>query len=662
MGALRRGSKGIFDGRLHAMSEPASSATAGGASGAHQRKLAAILCADVVGFSRLMGEDEAATYDALRRLRGAIDPMIVAHSGRIVSTAGDGLLADFASVVDALSCAIEMQRIAGDLNAASPAKRHLQLRIGVNLGDVIVADDNDLYGDGINIAARLEALAAPGGICLSHTVYEQVKNKLDLDYRPLGRHRVKNIAESVRVYAVGAAAPASVARRFTRWRVLSVVGVAGIGIAAGLIVLVLDRSPTHEPSTAGFAVEAPAVATLAAPARLAERTPIAVLPFKNLSPDTGQDLFTDGITEDIINALGRFSNLLVSAKSASFQFKGRNVSPEAVGRALDVRYLVEGSVRRAGDQLRITVELTEAATGFHLWSDVYNADLKDLFAIQDKITERIVGAAAVKLTRLERDRVLRKPTANLAAYEYVLRGRADLTNPTRAANDEAQALFQRAIDLDRNYAAAYAALGGAHLEAVVSGWTEFQDQELERAEAFAQKALALDPATLRAYQVLAGIYDYRREFDRALAQIDRALAINPSDALNFLERGTILVWWGKPAEAVPWLEATLRIDAANSRAANELGIARYLLGQYGDAIAAFDRALAGNPGRFVQVLAHPVLVAAYARLGKQQDVERERAIIGHLAPFFDAEAFAAQFGTKEARDDVLAGLRAAGFR
>ncbi len=642
------------------MSEMASPAATGRAhSGTHQRKLTAILFADVVGYSRLMGEDETATYDALKRLRRTIDPLIAGHAGRIVSTAGDGLLADFGSVVDALSCAVEMQQTARDLNAESPPERNLQLRIGVNLGDVIVADDNDLYGDGINIAARLQALAAPGGICLSHTVYEQVKNKLDLDYRPLGRHRVKNIAEPVRVFAVGAPAAAA-ARLLARWRALVAVAVAGIGIAAGLIVVEIDRS-SHS-SAVGAAVAAPVVAMLAVPARMAERTPIAVLPFKNLSPDVGQDFFADGITEDIINALGRFSNLLVAAKSASFQFKDRYVSPEEAGRTLDVRYLVEGSIRKSGDKLRVSVGVTEAATGFHLWSDVYNAELKDVFTVQDEITQRIVGAAAVRLTRLERDRVLRKPTANLAAYEFVLRGRENLINPTRAANDEARALFQRAIDLDPNYAAAYAALGWAHYEAVVSGWTEFPDDEVKRAESLAQKALALDSATTNAYRLLARIDVFRRDYDRALVQIDRALALNPSDAENFVERGWILLWSSKPAEAVPWLEGTLRLDGANVLAASNLGVAKYFLGQYAEAVAALDRALARSPGRVLQVHSQAVLTAAYARLGRQQDVERERAIIARLSPFFNAERFAGQFGTKEARDDMLAGLKAAGFR
>ena len=258
------------------MSETAAPAPAETASGGHQRKLAAILCADVVGFSRLMGEDEGATYDALRRLRRAIDPLIAGQGGRIVSTAGDGLLAEFGSIVDALSCAVEMQRAAGGLNAEMPPERHLKLRIGVNLGDVIVADDNDIYGDGVNIAARLETLARPGGVCLSHTVYEQVKNKLDLEYRPLGRHRVKNIAEPVAVFAIGPAAPSAVAVAFARWRAAISAGLAASLVIAGLGVWLIERPVPRE---------APAVAAPAGAPRLAGRTSVAVLPFKNLSGD-----------------------------------------------------------------------------------------------------------------------------------------------------------------------------------------------------------------------------------------------------------------------------------------------------------------------------------------------------------------------------------------
>src|SRR5437660_7938483 len=529
-----------------------------------KRKLAAILHADVVGFSRLMGEDEAATHEALGKLRHAVDPLITAHAGRIVGTAGDSLLADFSSVVDALSCAVEMQQAARAINDPIPSDRRLELRIGVNLGDVIV-DGDDIFGDGINIAARLEALAQPGTVCISHTVYEQVRNKLDLNYRPLGSHRVKNIAEPVRAYAVGI--PAAAPRPRKAWRPL----VAGAGAAAlvvaGLIAWGLYAGAGRELLGLGITPKPVEVASLAAPARLAGRPAVAVLPFKNLSGDAGQEFFSDGIAEDIITALGRFSNLLVVAKSASFQLSGQNLAPGEIGRQLDARYLLEGSVRRAGDRVRVSAELIEAATGRQIWSEAYDAEVKDIFGVQDDIARRVVGAAAVKLTRFERDRALAKPTASLAAYEYVLRGREFFSHATRDSNDEAQDMFQRAIDLDPSYAAAYAEFGLSIIEAVVSGWTEFVGDDLSRAETLAQKALSLDPASTTAHRLLAEVHMSRGRFDLALGQIERALEINPSDAESFLTRGSILMWAGRAAEALPWIEGALRLDRANARTA-----------------------------------------------------------------------------------------------
>jgi adenylate cyclase len=495
-----------------------------------RRKLAAILHADVAGFSRLMGEDEAGTHGALR---GAVDPLIAAHGGRIVGTAGaagDSLLADFSSVVDALNCAIEMQRASRGINDPIPPERRLELRIGVNLGDVIV-DGEDIFGDGVNIAARLEALAQPGTVCISQTVYDQVRNKLDLDYRPLGSHRVKNIAEPVRAYSVGVGTAAPRPRRGRR-PLVAVTGAVALA-AAGLVAWALYAGAGRELFGFGAAPKPVEVASLAAPARLAGRPAVAVLPFKNQSGDAGQDFLSDGIAEDIITALGHFSNLLVIAKSASFQFKDRNLGPAEIGRLLDARYLLEGSVRRAGDRVRVNAELIEAATGRHVWSEAYDAEVKDIFGVQEDIARRVVGAAAVKLTRFERDRVLAKPTNSLAAYEYVLHGREFLSHRTRDQNNEAQKMFQRAIDLDPNYAAAYAALGEAYYETVVSGWTEFREDEIERAESLAQKALALDPATTSAYRLLSNVNMYRRRYDLALGQIDRALEINPSDAESY---------------------------------------------------------------------------------------------------------------------------------
>jgi TolB-like protein/class 3 adenylate cyclase/Tfp pilus assembly protein PilF len=627
--------------------------------GSRKRKLAAILHADVVGFSRLMGEDEVGTHRALGELRGAVDPLITAHGGRIVGTAGDSLLADFSSVVDALSCAVEMQRASRAINDPIPPERRLELRIGVNLGDVIV-DGDDIFGDGVNIAARLEALAQPGTVCISQTVYDQVRNKIDLDYRPLGSHRVKNIAEPVRAYAVGV--PVAAPRRRRGRRPLVASAGAAVLVVAGLIAWVLHSGAGREFLGLVTAPKPIEVASLAAPARLAGRPSIAVLPFKNLSDDRNQDYFSDGVTEDVITALGRFSKLLVVAKSASFPFKGSNASPPEVGRLLDARYLLEGSIRRGSDRVRVNVELTEAATGLHVWSEVYDAELKDIFTVQDDIARRVVGAAAVRLTQFEQERVLAKPTDNLTAYEFVLRGREFLWHASRDKNDEAAALFQRAVDLDPNYAAAYAALGGSHFQAVVSGWTEFRQEELEQAEILAQKALALDPTTTTAYRVLAMINLYRKRYDLALGQIDRALEVNPSDADSYQVRGTVLVWAGRAAEGLTWLEGALRFDRADGDTASGLGMAYYFLGRYGEAVEACDRALARNPGRNIALLGRPVLAAAYAQLDRRQDAEQERTAVIRMAPFLSAERFAEQFGTQAARDHMLEGLKKAGFR
>jgi adenylate cyclase len=627
--------------------------------GARKRKLAAILHADVAGFSRLMGANETGTHRALRELRAVVDPLIAARGGRIVGTAGDSVLADFASVVDALDCAVEMQRAARTINDPLPPERRLELRIGVNLGDVIV-DGDDIFGDGVNIAARLEALAQPGTVCISQTVFEQVRNKLDLDYRPLGSHRVKNIAEPVRAYAVGVAAAAP--RRSRGWGpFVAAAGIAAM-LAAGFGAWALYVGAGRELVGFGAVPKPVDVATLAAPARLAGRPSVAVLPFENLSGDAGQDFFSDGITEDVITALGRFSNLLVIAKSASFPFKGSKAQPAEIGRLLDARYLLEGSIRRAGARLRVNVELTEAATGIQVWSETYDAELKDIFAVQDDIAQRVVGAAAVKLTRFERERVLTKPTENLAAYEYLLRGREFLSHASRDKNDEAAALFQRAIDLDPNYAAAYAALGGSDFEAVVSGWTEFRQEELEQAETLAQKALALDQMTTSAYRLLAFINMYKRRYDLALGQIERALEINPSDVDSYQTRGNILVWAGRATEALPWLESALRFDHGHLLTVNSLCWAYYFLGRYNEAVEAGDRALARSPGRGNSMITHAFLAAAYAEMGRNQDAEGERAIITRLSPFFDGRIFAAQFGTQEARDHLLEGLKKAGFR
>ena len=442
------------------------------------------------------------------------------RNGRIVGTAGDSLLADFSSVVDALNCAVEMQQAAHAINESIPPERRLELRIGVNLGDVIVDGDN-IFGDGINIAARLQALAKPGTICISQTVYEQVKNKLNFRYHPLGSHRVKNIVEPVRAHLVEVAAKAR-RRRRRRWPLVAATVGATI-VAAGLSVWALHADVGRYLVELGSVAKPVEVATLASAARLEARPSVAVLPFKNLSGDASQDFFNDGITEDVLAALGRFSNLLVISKSSSFPFKGSTLAPAEIGRLLNARYLLDGSIRRSGNRVRVGVQLTEATTGRLVWSEIYDVEIDGIFTIEDTIARRVVGAAAVELTRFERERALAKPTSNLAAYEYVLRGRGASTHETRESNDDAIDLFQRAIDLDPELRRRLCRPGRLILRGRCIRVVQFRVDDLERAETLAKKALALDPATTRAYRVLSYINLFRKRYDLALAQMDRAL-------------------------------------------------------------------------------------------------------------------------------------------
>jgi TolB-like protein/class 3 adenylate cyclase/tetratricopeptide (TPR) repeat protein len=619
------------------------------------RRLIAVVYADIVGYSRLIGLDDLGTLERLRELRRTIvDPALEEHGGTVVQTGGDSLLMVFNSIDAAVRFAVKVQQQIMTVDRNRPADQWIRYRIGINIGDAI-ADGTDLHGDAVNVVARLEAECPPGGICVSRAVRDHVHGRLDLDFRQLGPLLLKNIERPVEAFVVNldpGARPTS-GRRKGRAMIVGA-GVAATALAGIFVWALLPR-----PHTDARPVD---VATLAAPARLAERPSVAVLPLKNLSGDDAQNYFSDGITEDIITALGRFSNLIVIAQSASFRFKGSSASPAEIGRQLDARYLLGGSIRRVSDRVRVGVELTEAATGRLVWSETYDSEGRDIFTVQDDITKRVVGAAAVKLTRFEEARVLSKPTGNLAAYENVLRGRDMLSHTTRKSNDEATELFQRAIELDPDYADAYAALGGSYLEAVVSGWTEFRGEELERAESFAQKALALNPATTRAYRILGLVQLYRERYELALSQIDRALEINPSDTENFAYRGAILMWAGRASESLPWLEGALRFDRANSFTTARLCTAYYLLGRYSDAVATCDRSLSNNPGLNTQMVVHPILAATYAEMGRQQDANNERLAATRLWPLLDARTFAAQFGTEEAQHHVLEGLQKAGFR
>jgi TolB-like protein/class 3 adenylate cyclase len=422
-----------------------------------ERKLTAILSADVKGYSRLMGEDEEATIRTLTTYRALISSLIQQHRGRVVDSPGDNLLAEFASAVDGVRCAVEIQRELRVRNIELSAQRRMEFRIGINVGDVIVEGEK-IYGDGVNIAARLEGLAEAGGICISGMVYDQVKSKLSLSYGDLGEQAVKNIAEPVRTFRVQIE-PDATAPTVSEKKESSAAGVVSF---------------TRGPALA-----------------LPEEPSVAVLPFTNLSGDPEQGYFSDGLTEDLITDLSRLSGLFVIARHSVFTYKGKAVKIEEAGRELGARYVLEGSVRKAGDRVRITAQLVDATTGHHLWAERYDRELKDIFALQDEITEKIVAALAVKLTAGEQKRIGRQYTDNLEAYDYYLRGLEYYFRYTKETNAQARQMFERALELDPNFAAAYAYLG----------WTSFMEwgmqwsqdlRSLKQAFALAQEAIALD--------------------------------------------------------------------------------------------------------------------------------------------------------------------------
>src|SRR6516165_4832645 len=438
-----------------------------------QRRLAAIVAADVVGYSRLMGGDESGTLAALKALRHElVDPKIADHGGRLVKTTGDGLLVEFASVVDAVSCAIDLQTAMAERNVDVPEDRRMVFRIGVNEGDIIV-DGDDIFGNGVNVAARMQEIAPPGGLCVSSRVYDDVRNRLDAFFEDGGERALKNIARPVQVYwwtpgATGSATAGQFVKATARPSRMAWTIAAAAVVALGIAGWWWSSAPTGRPD----AERATTASAVEAARSVASRPGVAVLPFVNLSGDPSQEYFSDGLTEDVIAALGRFGSLTVMARNAVFPFKGKNAKPAVIGHELDVRYIVEGSVRRAGERIRVSVQLTDALAGKLLWSQQYDGGLKDVFAVQDAITRQVAGALAVNLTRVEQRRALSKPTESLDAYDLVLRGRERLQPSTRQANREARQLFERAAQLDPAYADAYVWNGRAYLLMADYGWTE----------------------------------------------------------------------------------------------------------------------------------------------------------------------------------------------
>ncbi|MPZ08967.1 MAG: guanylyl cyclase, partial [Kiloniellaceae bacterium] len=493
-----------------------------------ERHLAAILAADVVGYSRLMGEDEPGTLAALKTHRKEIfGPKAAQYHGRTVKLMGDGALMEFGSVMDAVAFAVEVQVAVAQRNSAIPQARQIVYRIGINIGDIIVEGD-DIYGDGVNVAARLEGLADPGGICVAHNVYDQVKHKLDLSFENLGEKTVKNIAEPITVYGVliddKAAAlatplvpgPAGSPRR---WRLLAGGALAVLAVAAGAALWWQPWTPQDEPAF----IERMALA-------LPDGPSIAVLPFNNISGDADQEYFVDGMTEDLITDLSKVPGLFVIARNSSFSYKDQQVNVRQVSEELGVRYVLEGSVRRIGDEVRINAQLIDATTGGHLWAERYDRRLDNIFAVQNAITEEIVQALELQLTESDQARAdKRPPTPSLEAYDLVLRARKFMTRLDRAAALEARRLLHGAVEIDPAYSEAHSLLGFSYFDEW-RVWGAEREQSLARAQELATTAAELSPQDPAPHVLSALVHQWRREFDAANAQADEALTLDPQDA------------------------------------------------------------------------------------------------------------------------------------
>jgi adenylate cyclase len=604
-----------------------------------------------------MGEDEETTVRTITLYREVMAKLIRQHRGCVVDSPGDNLLAEFVSVVDAVQCAVEIQQDFRVRNAELPDDRKMEFRIGINLGDVIQAGER-IYGDGVNIAARVEGLAEGGGICISGSAYDQVKNKLALGYESLGEHNVKNIAEPIRGYRV-LMDPEAVGKVIGEKRVGpkwqgAASAAAAVVIFGALFAVIWNFHLRPAPPSEKVVSEERMVV------QLPDKPSIAVLPFNNLSGDPEQEYFNDGITNDIITDISKFRELFVIASNTVFTYKGKPVNVKEVSQELGVRYVLEGSVQRAGENVRINAQLIDATTGHHLWAERYDRDLKDLFVVQDEIVQTIVTKLAVEINEAERARVMRKATESLEAYDYLLRGSEYFRRRTRSAMREARQMFEKAIELDPGYATAYAALGWYYFSNAGWGWTEFPAQALQQAEDLAHKALSLDQANAAAHRLLGYIYLYRTQYDFATSELQLAIELNPNDALSHRLLGSVMLYSGKIDDAIHSLESTISFDPSfTPGTVMELALAYYLKERYDDSIRILQRGLARRPD---YVGHHIVLAAAYAQLDRSEDAAQEVATVLRLDPFFDVESYGSVFRNPADRAKIADGLRKTGLK
>jgi len=597
-----------------------------------KRKLTAILSADVKGYSRLMGEDELSTVETLKKYREIIGNLVMDYQGRVIDSPGDNILSEFSSVVDAVECGVKIQEEVGAKNAALPEHRRMEFRIGVNLGDVL-EDEGLIYGDGVNVAARVEGVAEGGGVCISGTAFDQIGRKLPFGYEFLGEQEVKNIEKPVRVYSVlmdqehAGKVIGEETTKPKRWRWVATAIAIVIAVGAWAFWHFYFRPPPIEPAS---------VDKMAYP--LPDKPSIAVLPFDNLSGDPGQDYIADGISENIINALSYIQEMFVIARNSTFTYKGKPVKIQQVSEELGVRYVLEGSIQTSGDQIRVTAQLIDATTGHHLWSERYDRDLKDLFALQDEITLRILRALQVKLTEGEQAR-LWSTTDNLEAWSKVIKGSSLFEQYTRHSNARAQQLYEQAVKLDPNWDIAWTMLGWTYWAEARFGWSKSPAESIKSAVEIAQKAVAINPSLPEVHSLRSNIYLLQGEYEKAITEGEKAIALGPNSALCHALLAYPMICAGRFEEAITLAEKAIRLSPYSSRwFLLILDDAYRMAGRYEEALAVGKQYLEHcqkiecNP-----FPAHMGLAATYVGLGRIDEARAHAAQLLKIDPSFSLD-------------------------
>ena len=625
-----------------------------------ERRLAAILAADVQGYSHHTEVDEEASTATLRMYRAVVEESISAHRGHIFSSAGDGVVAEFPSIVEAIRCAVEIQNEIAERNSSVPERQQMQFRIGVNLGDVI-AEDNNLYGTGVNVAVRLEQLAEPGGICISQTVYDQVRKIIEIPFQDIGERRLKNITEPIRVYRILPAPPRWLRRVFSRRG-----GRRGFGVTAGVLILLLA-------AVAGaFYLRQPAAlwdAVLGNGAALPEHTAIAVLPFDDMSATHDQQYLADGITEELTTGLAKFPELIVMSRNATLTYKDKPTDSRQVGKDLGVHYVVDGSIQRSDQNVRVTAQLIDASTGRPLWADRYDRKVDSIFAIRDEITRSIagtLGGLGGKLAQAEVARVSAKNPNSFTAYDYLMRGWYEFYKFTRESNAAARDLFEQARKIDPNYARAYVGLATTYSSDYDFEWTDDYEKTLKFTLENASTAVRLDPNDYQAQWILGWAHLYNRQHENAMAHYLRARELNPNDAELLAEMGNLLIYSGQPKRAINQVKEAIRLNPFHENWYVEyLGWAYEEAGMPKEAIGILEQAIdLQNPDE-EQFWYLPTLAAAYAHptVGRMDDARKIVKTILAREPEFSIAKKVSRYPyeTKELAERYVNALRRAGL-